>query len=415
MPLPVDGNDGSLKFGGSVRARIRRAIASAADIDKDPTLFLSDISSLQDQIYYDNKYNIGPMADLKALKALPQDVPAEDPTTFEHDNENVYAGYAQYSLTVDALSILAGVRVEQTEGTYRANQFDNAGNATLGVAKHDYTDIFPDVNARYEVTDQFQIRAAFTTSIARPGFNQITAAQSIDLPDLILTHGNPSLKPTTAKNVDLTAEYYLPDGGLLSGGLFYKSFSNYIIPTTATVDGGTLPPAFGFVPGDNVEVDSFSNIGSAHVQGVELQYVQQFKGLPAPLDGLGFDGNLTYVESNGEIRTGEKHTLPQTSPFTYNAAIFYEKAPFELRLAASYVSRNLWEVGGDSSSDLYSQPRFRLDFGGSYQITDNFEYYVDVKNITNTKLEFTQTSNTAFPVQREFYGVDYLTGIRAHF
>jgi outer membrane receptor protein involved in Fe transport len=72
-------------------------------------------------------------------------------------------------------------------------------------------------------------------------------------------------------------------------------------------------------------------------------------------------------------------------------------------------------VGSDSTQDLYSQPRFRLDFGGSYAITENVEWYVDVKNITNTKLEFTQTSSTAYPVQREFYGPDYLFGIRAHF
>jgi hypothetical protein len=76
------------------------------------------------------------------------------------------------------------------------------------------------------------------------------------------------------------------------------------------------------------------------------------------------------------------------------------------------VSRNLWSVGGSDATDLYSQPRFRLDFGGSYAISNNVSYYLNVKNITDTKIEFTKTADNNFPVQREFYGPTYLTGIR---
>ena len=124
---------------------------------------------------------------------------------------------------------------------------------------------------------------------------------------------------------------------------------------------------------------------------------------------------MTYNDSSGDIRIGEKHTLPQTSPWNYNAAIYYEKYGVKIRLAASYVSKNLWTVGGDATQDLYSQPRFRLDLGTSYSFWDNYEVYFDAKNISNTKLEFTQTPSQAFPVQREFYGTDYLFGVKVHF
>jgi TonB-dependent receptor len=357
------------------------------------------------------------MADLKMLAALPADPLVEDPSAFEHDSENVYAGYVQYSATYDRLSLLGGVRVEKTDGTYRANVIDDdSGDVIgLGVDKHDYTNIFPDINAKYQFTDQFQIRAAFSTSIARPGFNQITAAKTVNLIDNTLSQGDPTLSPTTAQNYDLTAEYYFPNGTISASlGVFYKSFSDYIIPTVAMLPASDFPQ-YAFDPSSDVEVDSFSNIGSAHAEGIELNYIQQFTFLPAPLDGLGFEGNMTYVDSRGAIRTGEDHKLPQTSPFNYNAAVFYEKGPVSLRLGASYVSRNLWAVGGDADSDLYSQPRFRLDFGSSYRITDNFELYAEVKNISNTKLEFTQSTSKSYPIQREIYDVDYLFGIRAHF
>jgi outer membrane receptor protein involved in Fe transport len=166
--------------------------------------------------------------------------------------------------------------------------------------------------------------------------------------------------------------------------------------------------------GVTCQFQSFQNIGSATAKGIELNFVQQFTFLPDFWNGFGVDGNFTYVATRGDIRTGEEHALPQTSPRNFNAEVFYDKGPLTLRLAASYVSTNLWQVGSDASQDLYSQARFRLDFGGSYKITDNVEWYVDVKNITNTKLEFTQTASPQYPVQREFYDTDFFFGVRAH-
>ena len=407
MPLAIASHDGDLKFGGSVRLRHRNAIAASGDL-ADGVADMSAFAIGPDQIYYDDTYNIGPTVDLKALAAQPQDVPLNDPSSFENDNENVYAGYVQYNVDIERLSLLGGVRIEGTDGTYRANIIGSDGSVSPNTNKQSYTDVFPDLNAKYQVADDFLVRAAYSTSIARPGFNQITAAVSKDFDANTISEGNPSLKPTTANNFDLTAEYYLPNGGIASAGLFYKGFDNYIIPTVRTV---------AFVQGFTgpVQINSFANIGSADADGLELNYIQQLQFLPDPFDGLGFEGNLTLVGSHGQIRAGEQHTLPQTSTFNYNAAIFYEKGPLSLRLAASFVSRNLWAVGDDTSSDQYSQPRFRLDFGGSYQITENFEYYVDVKNITDTKLEFTLTPNPDVPIQREFYSVDVLTGLRVRF
>jgi TonB-dependent receptor len=409
-PLAFDGNDGVLKFGGSIRARERRASASSADFTTGGSYAM--FSRPPDRIYYNAHYNIGQIPFFGQLAALPTDPQVDDPTAFEHDNEDVYAGYAQYSATYGALDIHGGVRVEGTDGTYRANLQDaDTGDITPSIAHHSYTNVFPDLNLKYQVTDDLVLRGAYSTGIARPGFNQITAAVSVSVLNDTVSKGNPSLKPTTANAFDLTAEYYMPDGGLASIGLFWKLFDDYIIPTVQK----NVDFPFAGAPGGvltNAEIDSFENIGSAHAEGIELNLIQRFGFLPDPFDGLGFEGNLTLVGSGGQIRAGEHHTLPQTSPINYNAALFYDKGPITLRIAASSVSRNLWAVSGDASTDLYSQTRFRLDFGGSYRVTDQLTWYLDVKNITDTKLEFSQTPNIAFPVQREFYGPTYLTGIR---
>lgn len=412
LPVAFLDDDAVLKFGGSVRQRTRGAQQFAADLN--PTdQNLADYVSGRDIFYYHNQYDLGPQPVYSKLLAVPQSALAPDPSTTEHDSEDVYAGYGQFSDTFGDLDVIGGLRVEATSGNYAANTLttDASGNTAItpNIATHDYTNFFPDLAFKYRATDALQFRASYSTAIARPGFNQITAARSVDLQNAkpIVSQGNPDLKPTLGHNVDLTASYFMPDSGVLYVGLFYKAFDDYIIPTENS-NAANVP---GFV-GQPVDLVSFANIGSARTEGAELEYNRKFDFLPEPFDGLGFDGNLTYVESRGEIRPGERHALPQTSPFNYNASIFYDQGPLSATLAASYVSANLWAVGSDPSTDLYSQPRFRLDFGLRYGFTENVEGYFDAKNLTNTHLEFTQTNDRNFPVQNEFYDTDFLFGVR---
>jgi TonB-dependent receptor len=279
---------------------------------------------------------------------------------------------------------------------------------TPNEVKHAYTNLFPDIAFKYRLNEQVQLRFAFSTAIARPGFNQITAARSIDLQNAIpiVTEGNPELRPTIGRNIDLYASYFLPQDGILSAGVFYKKFQDYVSNGEIT---STTTPGFVGVP---IKLQTYQNIGSAHVYGLELQYDQHFIFLPGLMSGLGFEGNLTWLSSRGEVRPGEFMTLPQTSPFSANAAALYDKGPFHLKLAAAYVSTNLWVVGADPTTDVYSQPRLRLDFGGSYDINDRVQIYIDAKNLTNTHLKFTYTKSTDFPIQNEFYDSDVLFGVR---
>lgn len=416
MPLSFGDFDGKLKFGSQARLRSRGVSASEIDYSMNNPITLQGLTEGQDIIYYNDFYNIGPNLNYAAIETLPGLVASVNTDTAlasaENDSEDVYAAYVEYIATVGKFGVLGGVRVEGTRGTYRANvaTTDNNGNTTYtpSVNEQDYTDVFPSLQGKYTFDDNSLVRAAFSTAIARPGFNQITAAQSIDnsnFPDVTISQGNPNLKPTTGDSVDLTYERYLPDGGLAYAGLFYKYFSDYIIPTvtkTPNKNGGIT------------EIDSFANIGPAFAEGIELNYVQQFVFLPEPMDGLGFDGNLTYNYARGDIRSNpvDRHTLPQTSPFNWNAELFYEKGPVGLRLAASYVSANIFAVGPDASQDIYSQPRLRLDLGATYDVTPNVQCYFDVKNLTDTLLEFTQTKNRNFPIQREFYGPTFFAGVR---
>jgi outer membrane receptor protein involved in Fe transport len=160
-------------------------------------------------------------------------------------------------------------------------------------------------------------------------------------------------------------------------------------------------------------VDSYSN-GSARAEGVEAQYQQQLLFLPKPWDGLGFSLNTTIVSSRAQIHPGIYGLMPSTSQLTWNAALFYERGPWELRLAAGYVGQNLFAFGSttSNSTDVYSRARLTMDFGGSYAITHALRFYLEGKNLLNTPLEFTEGPSFLRPIQREFYDLTVLAGVR---
>ena len=109
--------------------------------------------------------------------------------------------------------------------------------------------------------------------------------------------------------------------------------------------------------------------------------------------------------------------LPSTSKVTWNAAVFYERAPVEVRVAANYVGQNLFAFGstvGDAL-DVYSRHRLTLDLGSSYAVGREVKIYFDAKNLLNTPLEFTEGTSDSRPIQREFYDITLLAGVRLSF
>ncbi len=413
---------GTLRFGAGARLRQHEVTETFQNYSANPDLppiSFSGYNFGSDQIFYDHRYNIGPMVDggVRALIGSPfltEDVAADvlaGQQAYQNDHENVYSGYGQYEWQHGRLGLLAGIRVEGTDAVYGANQSltDSAGNVTVTPAKsnEDYVDYFPTLQARYTLAPNLIGRLAYSTSIGRPGFNQITAATNIDVGNGIVTKGNPALAPTTADDFDISVERYIQHAGLISVGAFDKQFHNYILPSSLT---GTYPGISGIV-----RLQSFSNGGEARATGVELQFIRMFDFLPAPFDGFGVDSNYTYVDSTITIRQGETSTLPSTSPNNFNVALLYEKGPIDFRFATAFVSRNLYAIGSSRATDIFSAPRFRIDIGSSYAITRHLSVYVDMKNLTDTPLQFTEGPTNTRPTQREFYDATYLAGLRSSF
>lgn len=433
FPVGLLAND-EFKIGAKVSFRHKYSLARSTTLTTAGQSLSQFLGDGPFTAYYNGLYNIGYAANAQALATnfAPQ-IAAISPlgindTQFD-DHEDIYAGYAQYSGKIgEHLNVLAGVRIEHTKSSLGGllTNTDKSGNTTTAFTTipSSYTNVFPTVQFRYDFNKRLIARATYSTGIARPGFNQTVLNGSIDSSGGpngtagVVTGGNPSLKPTTGNNFDLSLEYYLPHSGIISVGLFDKEFNNFVI------QNNFIGPFSANGVSGNYTFQSFQNVSGAYARGVEFAFVDKFTGLPSPLDGLGVDLNASYVDSSVAIHHPTATTtvygqLPGTFEFSGNGAIFYEKGPIDLRLSMQYESKVLFAVGSVAgqtgyagiSNDSYQDKRVTLDLAGSYQITPNVKFYASVKNLTDAPLRFYEgTSNR--PIQREFYGQTYEAGIK---
>ena len=413
----------SLKVGATARLRERTANGQPYSFRTNP-LPLTNFTAGGNVTFYEGIYQNGPNINSGVIQNVVkgQFISTSNKTNsalqFQHNTEDVYAIYGQYQATLGRLGLIGGLRVEDTKATYDANSKGiDAAQSTIILpvsAAKSYVNVFPSLQGRYEIEPSLIARAALSSTIARPGFNQINPSLNVNPGAGTVSSGNPDLKPITATSLDVSLEKYLPHAGIISVGLFDKEINNYIanVLTTQTFPNNGL--FAGFVGA--AKVYAYKNVGKAYARGIELNYEQRFTELPGQFGGLGAGFNYTYVNSRFEIRKGEFSLLPSTSKNTANVTIFYEKYGISARAGYYYTSRNLWAIGGETTNnagipDVFSEPRSYVDFGSTYAFDKHLSVYLNAKNLTNTPLTFTEGTSDR-PIQREFYGKTYQLGVR---
>ena len=423
VPLNWDGLDKqSMKTGVNIRLRHKRTTTQPYSYPNLPPLLLSDAGYGPNETYYASQYQNGIDIRPGFLQSVlgggtqqAGDVQSSQAQYLDAE-EDVYAAYVQYDVSIGQLGILGGVRVERTKDTINVNQFrvttdPVTGNTVTTVTPistpNSYTNAFPSLQARYEIQPTLVARATYSSTLARPGFNQVGASTTIDLGAGQITTGNPKLKPAYANSFDVSIEKYLENAGILSLGLFDKQIKDYIV---ANNQGTGSDPATG----TPLKLISYSNATGSYARGLEFNWEKRFTELPWFFSGLGAGANLTLVDSRFEIRPGEHSRLPSTSKQTWNATIFYEKYGLGLRLAAYSVSADLFAIGADKTSDVYNAQRTSMDFGSTYAFSKQLGIYFNIKNLLNTPHAFYQGTPDR-PIQREFYSQDYLFGVRYDF
>lgn len=335
--------------------------------------------------------------------------------------EDIYAAYAMAGIDLGRIRLLGGVRVEHTELDQNGTRVvvDETADDELLItpfrAARSYTDVLPGLHARWEMADRTYLRAAYTETIARPAFEVAAPRQEIEIEEddggIERTGeiGNPDLDPLHSRNLDLFFDHY-PEGrvSVLSAGLFYKDIRDFFVVT----DSAGAP---GFEDFD--EVVRTVNGDDATLWGLELGWVEQFSRLPAPWDGLLVSANYTFTDSEAALpfRDG-KVALPRQSDHIGNLSLGYDKYGLSMRLAATWRSEYLDEVGelDDPLADRYIDDHLQLDFTAKYRFLPGWQVYLNVINITDEPL-YAYFDRPRYNSQHEEYGLTTELGLQANF
>ncbi len=422
LPLMTRNNfAGILKFG--VKNRFKKKFRNVEEFEfgfeDDAPLLIDNLDAgFNKTVYYGGRYNIGTaFVDPQRARNFLSNPLIDGERLFEEDaadfraRENVFALYALTQLNFgDRFQLVPGVRFERTDVKYTGFEvlFDEEGDFLASnelPGSNTFNNLFPSVHARYRITDNTNFRAAYTRSLARPNFVDLTPFQLILEEDLEIERGNPFLVPTTSNNFDVMIEHYLSSVGIISGGFFYKRLNNYIFPFAFEEDrpiGGPNGPM------DTFRIIEPRNGESAYLYGLELAFQNRFTFLPKPLDGFGVYANYTYVNSKATLpgedadAPGRRSILPGQAKNIGNFAVFYERFGFSGRASWHYRDLYLSEVAGSPDEDLFIDNHLQFDVSLSQRITKNFRVFAEIINLNNRPFR-SYVGVKDRPTQEEYY------------
>lgn len=337
--------------------------------------------------------------------------------------EDVSAGYVMGTVDIGRATVIGGVRVERTEADFNAFDLiflDGDPEEPVPVTgDKSYTHWLPSLHLRMEMTESLLLRAAWTNTVGRPSY-EVNAPFRIfeideDDPGIFegeAEAGNPDLEPLESMNFDLALEWYLESGGILAAGVFYKDIENPIFTRFTELEDEEFEGRFF----SELVIATTDNAESGDIFGIEFNYQQQFLVLPSPLNGFGVAFNYTYTDSEATVfDRADPVPFFLQSDHIGNAALFYERAGFEARLAYTYYSTYLDAVGDDAFQDLYFDERGQLDFKASYDFTDHFSAFFEVLNMTDEPLRFFSGKNSGRLAENEIYSWNAVAGVQVTF
>ncbi|OWK31991.1 TonB-dependent receptor [Sphingomonas mucosissima] len=293
--------------------------------------------------------------------------------------EEIASGFAMGTLTGSRYKLIAGLRYEHTDFSADARDQRNVVSGRFG-------DWLPSINARFDAGRDTVLRAAYSRTLGRPNpgdlatTTTITEASDQAPVDVIVTRGNPDLKPRRSDNFDLSIEHYFDGGnGMIAAGLFYKNIRGDIFNLRTRGD----------YQGQSAEFRQNINAMGSKVKGIELSAsLARMPFLPGALSGFGVSANMTFIDGSMEIpaqgsgddlsvsteKLGSRIRQPN---FIANAALFYNRDGFEARVAWNRTASFLTSLTQKEAA--YSQ----VDASLRYSPAPNWQISLEGRNLTS--------------------------------
>lgn len=337
-----------------------------------------------------------------------------------------------------------GVRYLETDVSSTGNSItvDGSGNeiVTQETTDASYDFLLPRINLAASVTEDVLVRAAWSTDIRRPDFNDLSSSATYATsPNAAVNIGNPGLVPEEVESWDVGVEWYFAPAAVVSLGYFNKERENLFVgqvdsayqdPVTGYRDavrpcegGGVWNPialhnVFGpdsAATGICVDAQTIVNdTGTTTQSGWELAFQYDLSNFEDDLgwaSGFGFAANYTkqkfsgaeeyysptsraaqVFEAMGATDVQLKAQLLDLSEDSYNVTVYYEKYGVSARARYTWRSDHRSDDFGSTSSYPWGFPvvqeaRGQLNASVNYDVTENLAFGLEAINLTEEKVE----------------------------
>jgi len=331
-----------------------------------------------------------------------------NPNEYQSNVNNSGIYFSNEAYLFKHLKSIIGLRAENyvMRHTGRDQQFasgDTANGKNLDNTKVlDSFDLFPSANLIYELTKKQNLRFAYSKTIARPSFKELSFAQILDPISNRIFNGSlftysdwdGNLVETRIDNLDLRWELFMESDEIISVSAFYKAFDN--------------PIELVRIPEQQTSTEyQTRNVGNGELLGVELEVRKNLGFISESIKNIGVSANFTYVDSKidmtdaeynsrrGYLKTGE--TLEKTrqmagqSPYLMNAGITYNHIEKGISGGLFYNVKGptLHIVGAGLFPDIYVKPFHSLNFSLSKKFGESGNTILDIKvaNILDEDIE----------------------------
>jgi len=309
---------------------------------------------------------------------------------------------------------------------YRPNEeavIQTYSNATTSKR---YNKLLPSFNVAWNLTDSLVLRAAGSQAMARANYTDLAQLGSLTynsqeyyndrkqfgapLPGWYGSGANADLKPFTATQFDVAAEWYYGPHSVVGIDLFKKKVKNFVVPVTVnniTVNVAGTQENF-------LQYSTNANGRSGTSKGIEF-YAQHTWDM-----GFGYIANYTLNKTNetpvslGDTQVG-KSELIGSAKYAANVSLFYEKHGLLLRASDNWTGRTM--RGLASGLPVYSQPYHQIDLNGDYEFNKHFMLTASVINLTKSTPHSYLGSDTRarldfleYPGRQYYLGVTYKFG-----
>lgn len=299
--------------------------------------------------------------------------------------------------------VIGGGRYEQTKLSIVTDpepgvQFVNLEEGTITQPDPSFTDVafdrkdfLPAMAFEFHPVEQLTFRGAYSETIARQTFKELSPIQQQEFLGADIFIGNPALTMSELKNYDLRLDYRPYPGGLLSVSWFNKQIKDPIEYVQETVSGLTFTTPLNFPEGE--------------LSGYEFEVRQRLGHFWPALEGLTIGGNATFIDSEVTLPNSEfekldalgyplqKRQMVNAPEHLYNLFVTYDIERTGTRLGLFYTVRGdtlvvgAGQAKGNFIPSIYETEHGTLNFSLSQKLGEHWTLDFKCKNLTNPDIE----------------------------